>query len=118
MYAWLLMHKFPGPGNDAPSGKIMEALDRALELHQDHERAHLCKAKMLQRMGRQTEAMRHFKRVVHINPNNVDAAREVRVASMREEKQEKSVGRATAAGFLGKLLGGEKSEKNERGKKR
>jgi tetratricopeptide (TPR) repeat protein len=116
MYAWLLMHKFPA--NDAPTGKIMEALDRALELHQDHERAHLCKAKMLQRMGRQTEAMRHFKRVVQINPNNVDAAREVRVASMREEKQEKSVGRTTAAGFLGKLLGNEKPEKNERGKKR
>lgn len=106
MHAWLLMHKFPGA--DAPTGKIMEALDRALELHQDHEKAQLCKAKMLQRLGRQAEAMRHFKRVVAINPNNLDAAREVRVASMREEKQEKSIAKGAAAGFLGKLLGNEK----------
>lgn len=109
MHAWLLMHKFPGA--DAPTGKIMEALDRALELHQDHEKAQLCKAKMLQRLGRQAEAMRHFKRVVSINPNNLEAAREVRVASMREEKQEKSIAKGAAAGFLGKLLGGEKSDK-------
>jgi tetratricopeptide (TPR) repeat protein len=116
MQAWLLMNKFPGEG--APTGKIMEALDRALELQQEHERAHATKAKMLQRLGRQAEALRHFKRVVAINPNNLEAAREVRVASMREEKQEKSIAKSAAAGFLGKLLGHEKSEKPERGKKR
>jgi tetratricopeptide (TPR) repeat protein len=116
MHAWLLMNKFPGEG--APTGKIMEALDRALELHQDHEKAHATKAKMLQRLGRHAEAMRHFKRVVAINPNNLEAAREVRVASMREEKQEKSIAKGAAAGFLGKLLGHEKSEKPERRRKK
>jgi tetratricopeptide (TPR) repeat protein len=115
MHAWLLMNKFPG--SDAPTGKIMEALDRALELHQDHEKAHTCKAKMLQRLGRNAEALRHYKKVVSINPNNVDAAREVRVASMREEKTEKSSKGSAAAGFLGKLLGGDKEEKPARKKK-
>jgi len=115
MHAWLLMNKFPG--NDAPAGKIMEALDRALELHQDHEKAHSYKAKMLQRQGRSAEALRHYKKVVSLNPNNVDAAREVRVASMREEKSEKSVARGAAAGFLGKLLGGDKDEKSTKKKR-
>jgi curved DNA-binding protein CbpA len=115
MYAHLLMSKFPS--NDAPTGKIMEALDRALELHPDHERAHECKAKMLQRLGRQPEALRHYKRVVAINPNNVDAAREVRVAGMREA-QEKASPKNTAAGFLGKLLGTDKTEKDSRTKKK
>ncbi|MET0387671.1 MAG: DnaJ domain-containing protein [Polyangiales bacterium] len=112
MHAWLLMHKFPG--NDAPTTKIMEALDRALELHPEHEKAHASKGKMLQRLGRQAEALKHYRRVVAINPNNVDAAREVRVASMREEKQEKSVAKGAAAGFLGKLLGNEKPEKSSK----
>jgi tetratricopeptide (TPR) repeat protein len=116
MHAWLLMSKFPG--NDAPTAKILEALDRALELHEDHEKAHAWKAKMLQRLGRQADAMRHFKRAASINPNNVDAAREVRIASMREERQEKSVAKGVAVGFLGKLLGNDKADKPERGKKR
>jgi len=109
MYAWLLMQKFPG--TDAPTTKIMEAIDRALELHQDHEKAHACKAKMLQRMGRQAEALRHYKRVVAINPHNVEAAREVRVAAMREENKDKAAAKVGPAGLLGKLLGGDKSSK-------
>jgi tetratricopeptide (TPR) repeat protein len=117
MYGWVLMHKHTG--NDAPVNRIMEALDRAIELHADHEKAHLAKAKMLQRLGRQSEAMRHFKRVVSVNPNNVDAAREVRIASMREEQKDKAAAKTNAVGgFLGKLLGGDKPEQPERGKKR
>jgi hypothetical protein len=59
----------------------------------------------LKRQGRQAEALKHFKRVVSINPNNLDAAREVRVANMREEKKDHSVAKSPA-GFLGRLLGG------------
>jgi tetratricopeptide (TPR) repeat protein len=117
MYAWLLMQKHNGP--DAPTGKIMEALDRALELHQDHERAQSCKAQMLKRLGRHAEALRHFKKVVSINPNNLEAAREVRVANMREERQDKaSSAKNAAAGFLGKLLGGSEKPPEKSNKKK
>jgi len=102
MLGWLLMQKHPG--NDAPIQKITEALDRAIELHADHEKAQLYKAQLLKRLGRPTEALRHFKRVVSINPNNLDAAREVRVANMREEQKDKATTKSPA-GFLGKLLG-------------
>jgi tetratricopeptide (TPR) repeat protein len=102
MLGWLLMQKYPG--NDAPIQKITEALDRAIELHADHEKAQLYKAQLLKRLGRHHEALRHFKRVVAINPNNLDAAREVRVANMREENKDKSVAKGPG-GLLGKLLG-------------
>lgn len=115
MYAYLLMNKFPS--NEAPITKIMESLDRALELHPEHERAHECKAKMLQRLGRPAEALKHFKRVAAINPNNVDAVREVRIATMRES-QEKSSARSTAVGFIGRLLKHDKDPKGKARKKR
>ena len=108
-----LMQKFPG--NDAPIQKITEALDRAIELHADHEKAQLYKAQLLKRMGRHSEALRHYKRVVSINPNNLDAAREVRVANMREEAKDKTVTKG-AGGLLGKLLGN--SEKPSPSKKK
>jgi len=113
MYAYILMNKFPA--NDAPAGKIMEALDRALELHPEHERAHECKAKMLQRLGKPAEALKHFRRVAAINPNNVEANREVRIATMREG-QDKGSAKTTAAGFIGRLLKNDKSEKDEKPK--
>ena len=103
MLGWLLMQKFPG--SDAPIQKITEALDRAIELHENHEKAQLYKAQLLKRLGRHPEALRHYKRVVSINPNNLDAAREVRVANMREEQKDKAVVKSPG-GLLGKLLGG------------
>jgi curved DNA-binding protein CbpA len=115
MHASLLMQKFPG--NDAPTARIMQSLDRALELYPDHERAQSCKAQMLKRQGRHAEALRHFRKVVSINPNNLEAAREVRIAHMRDEQKDKGLGKGAAGGLLGKLLGGEKSDK-DKGKKK
>jgi tetratricopeptide (TPR) repeat protein len=118
MHAHLLMNKFPGA--DAPIAKIMESLDRAIELHPEHERAHESKARLLHRLGRPAEALRHYKQVVAINPNNVEAAREVRIATMREGQQEKASAKATAAGFIGRLLKSDKDkeDKGRGGKKR
>jgi tetratricopeptide (TPR) repeat protein len=109
------MQKFPG--NDAPIGKIMEALDRALELYPDHERAQASKAQLLKRLGRHAEALRHYRKVVSINPNNLEAAREVRVAQMREEQKDKGGAKSAAAGLIGKLLGSEKPDE-KKGKKK
>ncbi len=110
MYGWLLMQKHTG--TDAPTGKIMEALDRAIALYADHEKANLYKAQMLKRLGRHNEAMRQYKRVAQINPNNVDAAREVRIAQMREDKDRPLAGKG-AAGLFGKLLGGSGNDKDK-----
>jgi curved DNA-binding protein CbpA len=103
MLGWLLMQKHPG--TDAPLQKITESLDKAIELHPDHEKAQLYKAQLLKRLGRHPEALRHYKRVVSINPNNLDAAREVRVANMREENKDKTTVKGPG-GLFSKLLGG------------
>ena len=81
MHAWLLMQKFPG--QDAPLQKMLESVDKALAAHERHERANLLKAQILRKMGRQEEALTWFRKVAEINPRNVDAVREVRVATMR-----------------------------------
>jgi tetratricopeptide (TPR) repeat protein len=104
MHAWLLMKKFPG--NEAPLTDMLEVCDVALKLHERHEKANLYKGQVLKRMGKGKEAMRYFKRVVEINPRNVDAAREVRVANMRgpEAGPAPAAGEETGGGLLGKLF--------------
>jgi curved DNA-binding protein CbpA len=106
MYAWLLMQKFPGSGAEAPLGKMLEAVDKALSLHENHERANLLKAQILRRLGRNDEAFEYFQRVAEINPRNIDAMREVRVANMR----------ASAAKASGKPVPGKGGGKKKGGK--
>jgi tetratricopeptide (TPR) repeat protein len=90
MYGWLLMQKFPGP--DAPLQKMLESVDKALEAHDRHERANLLKAQILRKQGRQDEALQYFRKVADINPRNVDAVREVRVAVMRSKQAREALG--------------------------
>ena len=100
MYAWLLMQKFPG--QDAPLHKMLESVDKALAAHERHERANLLKAQILRKMGRQDEALTWFRKVAEINPRNVDAVREVRVATMRSKGSGASVGGKGGKGGKGK----------------
>lgn len=84
MHGWLLMQMFPNkPGVDAPFEEMLACFERAIELHVDHERAHQYKGQVLRRLGRGGEALTEFKKVVRLNPKNVEAAREVRIANMR-----------------------------------
>jgi tetratricopeptide (TPR) repeat protein len=118
MYAWLLMQKFPG--QDAPLQKMLDAVDKALAAHQRHERANLLKAQILRRMGRGDEALGYFQTVAEINPRNVDAMREVRVATMRSQQggpilsksgaksgkgKAKKEAESGVGGLLGKMFG-------------
>ena len=74
-----------------------------------HERANLLKAQILRKMGRQDEALTWFRKVAEINPRNVDAVREVRVATMRSKgaggKGGKGKGKKEEpSGLFGKLF--------------
>jgi tetratricopeptide (TPR) repeat protein len=106
MYAWLLMQKFPN--QEAPLQKMLESAERALKLHDRHERANMLKGQILRRMGRHEEALRHFRIVAEINPRNIEAVREVRVATMRTSKP-------PLARSSGKAKGKGKKEKDESG---
>jgi tetratricopeptide (TPR) repeat protein len=112
MYASLLMQKFPGSGQDAPLGKMLEAVDRALKLHERHEKANMLKGQILRRMGRGKEALEYFRKAAEINPRNVEAMREVRVATMRSASLPPKAGAAKGAA---KAKGKGKGKKEEEG---
>lgn len=84
LWAFTLHSKYPGA--DAPFERMIAAVDRALSLNDAHERSHFYKATILKRMGDESLAYAHFKRAAQLNPRNIDAVREVRLASMRSSK--------------------------------
>ncbi|MET0285395.1 MAG: DnaJ domain-containing protein [Polyangiales bacterium] len=80
------------PGADAPMDDILRSLDKALKSNPRHERAHYYRGVILKRLKRDNEAVRHFRAAAELNPHNVDAAREVRLASMRRDSKPPAAG--------------------------
>jgi len=105
MHAWLLMQKL---GKDAPLPKVLESAEAALALHPQHEKANMLKAQVLRKMNRPADALEHFKKVAEMNPNNIEAVREVRVATMRgataRAKKRAEQESSPVSGLLGKLF--------------
>jgi curved DNA-binding protein CbpA len=85
LHAWIL--HLTNPSLPAPFDEMLRSLDRALKSNPRHERAHFYKGTILKRLKRDGEAVRHFRMAAELNPHNVDAAREVRLASMRRESK-------------------------------
>lgn len=76
-------------GGDAPDDALRMALvslDRAVHIDRTCERALYLRGCLAKRLGKIDAAFRDFVRVVHLNPNNVDAVREVRLIEMRQRK--------------------------------
>ncbi|HEX5660448.1 MAG TPA: DnaJ domain-containing protein [Polyangiales bacterium] len=90
LLAWILHLTHTGP--DAPFDDILRALDKALKANARHERAHYYRGVILKRLKRDNEAVRHFRAAAELNPHNVDAAREVRLASMRRDSKPPAAG--------------------------
>lgn len=81
LYAWVLFQQHTEA--DAPLEEMLAAVDRALTIDNANDRAHYYRGMVLRRMSRDSEAVAHFERATAINPKNVDAMREVRLAAMR-----------------------------------
>lgn len=100
LYGWILHLTNPGP--EAPLEEILRSLDRALKNNARHERAHYYRGVILKRLKRDNEAVRHFRVAAELNPHNVDAAREVRLASMRRDSKPPPSGQGS--GVLSRLF--------------
>jgi Flp pilus assembly protein TadD len=85
LHAWIL--HLTNPTAPAPLDEMLRSLDRALKSNPRHERAHYYKGVVLKRLKRDNEAVRHFRVAAELNPHNVDAAREVRLATMRRDSK-------------------------------
>jgi len=79
---WILFNKHSGSA-DAPFGEIMESVNRALQLQPQCERAFFYKGMILKHQGMEDHAIRFFSKAAKLNPKNLDAVREVRLAGMR-----------------------------------
>jgi curved DNA-binding protein CbpA len=100
LHAWLL--HLMNPTEPAPLDEMLASLDRALKGNPNSERAHYYRGVVLKRAKRDREALGHFKKALEINPRNVDAAREVRLAGMRRDSK------PPPAGLLSKFFKGGK----------
>jgi len=88
LLAWILFERYPGDG--APLAEMLALVDKSIGMYEKHDRAHYYRGAVLRRSGRETDAVRAFRRAVELNPKNVDAQREVRIADMRAKKGGKS----------------------------
>lgn len=94
MEGWVLMQM---AGAQAPWDSVHAALDRALQLNQRSAKAHFFKAMALKRQNKHQSALSHFRTCAELDPKNIEAAREVRLAEMRK-------GKPTPDGLLSKLF--------------
>jgi len=82
MLAWLIALK-PESQSAERTLDCIKMLDRAVAMSARCERAFFSRAMLYKRLGKADLAAKDFKKVVDLNPRNIDAAREVRLYQMR-----------------------------------
>ena len=74
-------------GSDKNAARdALATLNRALAIDNDDDRALYYRGAILKRLGKDEDAIKDFRRAVTLNPQNVDAVRELRLHGMRSEK--------------------------------
>jgi tetratricopeptide (TPR) repeat protein len=82
MFAWLLALK-PENQSGEKTLESIRMLDKAAGMNDLCEKAYYWRGMLYKRLGRTDLASKDFRRVVDLNPRNIDAAREVRLHQMR-----------------------------------
>lgn len=105
--AWVLFQKH-GTADAAIRTQIVQGLERAIELVPKHDKAHYWLGLVLKRENKSGKALEHFRIAAEANPRNLEAVREVRIASMRKDEPAQKSGSTEKKGLLDKLFGGKK----------
>ena len=101
LLAWIQAHRIgdPAPLEERQRTNHFQAqiqlLDQVLRQEANYERAIFYRAVLLRRSGFYEKAIRDFRKAAHLNPHNIDAAREVRLYDRRKQKD---------AGLFGRLF--------------
>jgi tetratricopeptide (TPR) repeat protein len=103
MKAWALLQR----DGESQRDVIIPLAQRALAQNDKHEQALLTLAFLYKRVGDTPNAVKHFERIVEVNPKHVDAARELRLARMRGQTSSPAAEEKPAS-VLSKLFGGKK----------
>jgi tetratricopeptide (TPR) repeat protein len=81
---------------------LIQVFDQVIQREPQYERALFYRGMLLKRSGKIDKAIRDFRMVAQVNPKNIDAVREVRLAEMRRREDKK--GKDEGGGLLGKLF--------------
>ena len=82
MKAWILLLR-DGIDSEEVADEIRVLLRKTFSINSDHVHGHFVRAHFLKRQGDHDKALKHFKKVAKLDPNNIEALREVRVGNMR-----------------------------------
>ncbi len=95
---WAAYNK-PGESKEARIAKSKKHLDQALKIREDLDTIHLFLGHIAKAQGYIEDAMKEFKRAINLNRDCTDAVRELRLLSMRKEKEKEK-----KKGILGKFF--------------
>jgi CheY-like chemotaxis protein len=90
-YGWVL--HLSHPDDTAMAAEAIEHLQRALKLAPDREKPYLFMGRLCKATGRAEAAEKMFARALKIQPDCLDALRELRLINMRREKGKSLIGR-------------------------
>lgn len=102
LVTWLDAQKPVNQNRDKTVGLIAK-LDDAIKMNANCERAHYYRGMLHKRVDNMKQAMKDLKRAVELNPHNLDAAREIRLHSMRSAEA-KAPKPDSIGGLFGKLF--------------
>jgi hypothetical protein len=85
MKAWILLLR-DGADDTQVADEIRGLLRKTFQINSDHVHGHFVRAHFLKRLGDHDKALKHFKKVAKLDPRNLEAAREVRVGTMRQSR--------------------------------
>ncbi len=90
-YGWVL--HLCHPSDPSIAAEAMEHVQRALKLAPDREKPYLFMGRLCKAIGRLDAAEKMFVRALKIQPDCLDALRELRLINMRREKGKSLIGR-------------------------
>ncbi len=89
--------------DDATQAAVEGLLSTALAVDPDHVESLVLRGRLSQRLGRSEEAVRDYRRAAHLDPKNLEANREIRLAGIRKRhKAEEEAAAAESGGAFGR----------------
>jgi tetratricopeptide (TPR) repeat protein len=105
---WLDAMK-PESQSPEPTRKHIEALSKAIKMRENCERAYYYRGMLYKRIDQHAQAVKDFKKTAELNPNHVDAVREVRLFHLRGGRSNPppavTAGPTTARDAIGGIFG-------------
>jgi hypothetical protein len=104
LLGWLIYQH--GQGDESVLPHVWRCIDRALKRDPLSEQALFYKGLLLTQTGNTEQGLAHLQRVLTLNPKHVEAQREIRIATMRQEHERQQ------SGFFRRMLSARPSGKD------